>query len=1158
MGTSIPRRLIVGGCLLWLCVGATPAHGQTTGQIAGIVRDRTGAVLVGAEVTIVRDTTGDRRRATTDQTGSYHVLLLTPDTYQVAIAVPGFQTVHFADVRVGVTETATINADLDPASVLESATVSAMAPLVRTAGPQLGHVVDSRAVQALPLASRNVTQMLALSPGAVTHLPDNTGVGRNTQTISVNGARVTQNNFEIDGVDVNTMGTSGAVTLPVPAPESLQEFKVQTSLYDATFGRAGGANIQIVTRTGTNAFHGVVYEYFRHDALNANNPFLKAAGIGRPILRRNAFGGTLGGPLRKDKTLFFVSYQGTREANGASILNSISSAVLIAPGLTNDRSAAALVALSSAAGAGGAVHPAASALLQARLPNGLFVIPTPQANGRYSGSALSRFREDQLSANLDHRFGGHGVSTRIFVANTPSTLALPSLRGAGPNVPGFGFEQENNNRLIVVQGVHTFSSTLVNEARIGYAANQNSIVPQEPVRDSDVGIRRSTAEAFPGLPLIRIAAPAGGIVIGTPTNITSAFPSVWTLADTLSIQRGRQTIRVGAEIRYNRLTSTANNFARGQIDFQDFSRFLSGRSSQSILGSGIGDRDQRATDYNFFAQDDWRATPKLTVNLGLRYELNLPPFEARGRLATFDPSLYKPRLAVDGANRPIGPPLGGFVQAGNVSPRYDLSELPNVDKAVVKSVDPDNIAPRLGFAYSPLDSGHVVLRAGYGLFHSRSTFQYISSSVTVPPTYVLGRQPSPPSLADPFFSVPRPDQFPTFVPTIPLSGSVLDRGILTPHFHQYNVSVQRDWGATLLLEAAYVGTRGRNLFRQVAINQARLASPQDPVTNDVTGELITTNTPSNAALRAPFQGVSINGFNQNQSTANSRYDSLQLSLIGRRTYGLQFLASYTFGRSIDNGSGQGGGGSISGVANPGDTGAILGNQLDAAANRGVSDFDRTHRFVVSYVWDLAQPRFADRFALWRSLLSDWRLSGVITAMSGVPIDVVDSGAGSFYGLDGASALARPSVSTNSGCGAAVRDVPAGLFFNPFAFARPTVLSGQLIPSSQGTATAGELGTDIGNVRRNCLRGPRQTNVDLAIARNFPIRRSRHLELRVELFNLFNQVNFANPIGDLNAVESTGGAIDRNSGAVVRPGDFGRVISTSNNPRLVQLALKISF
>jgi len=394
-----------------------------------------------------------------------------------------------------------------------------------------------------------------------------------------------------------------------------------------------------------------------------------------------------------------------------------------------------------------------------------------------------------------------------------------------------------------------------------------------------------------------------------------------------------------------------------------------------------------------------------------------------------------------------------------------------------------------------------------------------------------------------------------------LSGSVLDRNILTPYFHQYNVSVQREWNTNMLLEAAYVATRGRNLFRQVAINQARLASPQNTVINYVTGESIITNMPSNALLRAPFQGVSINGFSQNQSTAESRYDSLQLSLTRRFTHGLQFLASYTFGKSIDNGSGQGGGAGISGVTNPGaaaDTGAILGNQLDAGANRGVSDFDRTHRFVLSYVWDLARPRFADRFAFWRPLLSDWQLSGVITAMSGLPIDVVDSGAGSFYGLDGASALARPNLSTTAGCAAALRDVPAGLFFNPFAFARPTVVPGQSIPSSGGTATASELGTDIGNVPRNCLRGARQTNVDVAIARRFRIGQSRNVELRAEFFNLFNHVNFANPISDLNAVESTGGVINRSSGQIANSGDFGRIISTSNNPRLIQLALKISF
>jgi hypothetical protein len=1157
MGTCHRWGLVLAGWLVSL--GATILHAQTTGQIAGIVRDQTGAVIVGAEVTITRQATGDRRTVATDQAGAYTAPLLTPDTYQVSVAAPGFRSVQFAEVRVDVTETTTLDAEMVPASIEESVTVSAAAPLVRTSGPQLGRVIDARAVATLPLATRNVTQLLALSPGAATYLPDNTGVGRNTQTISVNGARITQNNFEIDGIDVNTMGSSGAVTLPVPAPESIDEFKVQTALYDATFGRAGGGNIQIVTKSGTNAFHAVAYDYFRDDALDANNPFLKAAGLERPVLRHNAFGGTIGGPLRKDRTLFFLSYQGTRETNGASILNSISSNVLITQGLTDDRSGPAMAALPRAPGGSGMVDPTAAALLQARLPNGQFAIPTPDANGRYSGSAVSQFREDQFNANVDHRFGARNQwSARVFVANTPSTLALPTFRGAGPNVPGFGFDQENNNRSAVLRDVHAFGSSVFNEARVGYATNRNYIVPQEPLRDSDVGIRRANADVFPGLPLIRITPTAGGIVFGTPTNVTPAFPSVSNFADTLSLQRGQQTIRIGTEVRYNRVTSTANNFARGQIDFATFADFLAGQSSQSILGSGIGDRDQRATDYNVFAQDDWRVTPRLTVNLGVRYELDLPPLEANGRIATFDPSLYQPR--VDAAGKPVGPPIGGFVQAGNVIPRYNAPGVPKVDDRVVKSVDPDNVAPRVGFAYAPLDSGGLVVSGGYGLFYSRSTFQYVSSAVTVPPTYVLGRLPFPASLADPFYAVPTPDHFPTFVEGIPLAGNVMDRNILTPYFHQYTFSVQRAWTRNLAFEAAYVGSRGGNLFRQVAINQARLASPQHPVINDVTGEVITTNTPalSNVSARAPFQGVSINGFTQNQTTGESHYNSLQLSLTRRMAHGLQFLAAYTYARSIDNGSGQGGGAGVTGLVNPGgagDTGGILGNQLEAGANRGVSDFDRTHRFVLSYVWDVGQSGLADRLAWWRPLLSDWQVAGVITAMSGLPIDIVDAGAGSFYGLNGPTALARPDFATGSGCAAAMRDVPPGFFFNAAAFARPVVQPGQPLPSSGGTAFASAVGTDIGNVGRNCLRGPGQTNVDLAVARRFRIRQSRILELRAEFFNLFNHVNFANPISDLNAVESTGGHLD-GTGRIVNSGDFGRIIATSNNPRLIQLVLKI--
>jgi hypothetical protein len=1134
------------------------AFGQTTGQIAGTVRDQTGAVIPGAEVTIVSRETGDRRTVMTDDAGGYTAALLPPGAYQVSIVVAGFQTVQIPDVRVDVTETTTINAVVIPASVLESVNVQAV-PLVQTAGPQLGWVVDSRAVSGLPLATRNVTQIMTLSSGTATYLPDNTGVGRNTQTVSVNGARMTENNIQIDGVDVNTMGTSAAVNVPIPAPETIQEFKLQTSLYDAAFGRSGGGSLQLTTKSGTNAFQSAFYDYIRNDAMNANNPFLKASGIERPVLRRSAFGGTLGGPVLKDRTFFFLSYQGTREANGTSILNSISSNVLVTPGLTNDRSPVALAALSTALGLSGAVNPTAAALLQARLPDGQFLIPTPQVNGRYSGSAISRSREDQFTINFNHRVAERNwLSVKTFAANAPSFLARPSFRGSAANVPGFGFDQTNDNRIMVLQDLHAFRDTVFNEARIGYTIHRNIFSPQEPVLDGEIGIQRANADSLPGLPLIRIAAPAGGLVIGTPTSIANASPSVMTFVEVLSIQRRQQHLRMGTEVRVNRVHSTGDAFTRGQIDFASFTSFLQGAPSLSVFGGGIRESNVRATDYNIFVQDDWRVSPSWTLNLGMRYELDLPPYDPLGRIGTFEPSLYQPPRPPDTPGMLVGPPLGGFVQADDVIARYDMPALPKVGKRLVKSVDPTNIAPRFGFAYVPLDSGRAVLRGGYGVFYARTTFQG-AGSATTPPMYVLGRQINP-RLSTPFFSVPAPDQFPTFISGVPLSGSVLDRDIRTPYFHQYNGSLQYELSSDLLLEVAYVGTRGRNLFRQVAINQARLASPQNPVINDVTGEVITTNTPSNAAERAPFQGVSINGFSQNQSTAQSTYHSLQGSLTHRFSHGLQFLASYTYAKSIDNGSGQGGGAGISGVVNPGavnDTGAILGNQLDDRANRGVSDFDRTHRMVVSYVWDLPQRAGADRSTLRRVLLNGWQVSGVVTAMSGLPIDIVDSGAGSFYGLDGGTSLARPGFAPGASCDAARRDVPFGYFFNPAAFRRPVVQAGQPIPSSSGTASAGALGTDIGDVGRNCLRGPRQFNVDLAVARRVPISRSRSIDLRVEFFNLFNQVNFANPISDLDAVRSSG-LLDANTGAIIRPGDFGRIISTSNNPRLIQVALKMTF
>jgi len=1154
--------LVWFGWLILFCSASALAQSQTTGRIAGTVKDERGALIGGAAVTVSSNTTAEERKVITDDQGNYTVPLLASGTYRVRVTLSGFAPAVFDPVQVAITETTTVDVDLDPTGP-DPVSVR-IDPLIQKDGPQLGRVVDSRAVSELPLATRNFMQILALSPGTSVSLPDNTALGRNSQNISVNGARVTQNDFEINGIDANNLATNAAAGVAVPAPESIQEFKVQTSLYGATFGRAGGGNVQAVTKSGSNNFHGAAYEYFRNDALNANNPFLKATGVSRPTLQRNVFGGLLGGPIKADRSFFFISYQGTRERNGASP-NSLTSGVLIAPGLTNDRSQQNLLAtfrprLSPTSPPATSINPVALALLNAKLPDGQFLIPTPQADGHYSGSAVSSYREDQFNANVDYRINEKDwLALRFFFSNAPQFLALPS-GGGGANVPGFGVDEKRDNRLLSFQDIHVLSTRTINEARAGYSFIRGDTLGKNPVRDSAFGITRANANLYPGLGLIRIG-PTGtnAVAIGNAgTNVdTQNVESSTTLVDILSITRGQHSIRTGGQIIYYRNNLAANNNRRGTITFQSFNNFLLGSANNSVYGDGINTRILRATDYSFFLQDDWKVSQRLILNLGLRYELDLPPYETRGALSTFDPALYKPRMEVDGSGNPVGPPIGGFVQAGNVIPQYDLPDVPNVSKRVLTSVDPNNFAPRVGFSYSPLDSGRLVVRGGYGIFYSRPSTAYIGIAINAPPMYTVRRSPTGATvpLSDPFFPLPAQDQFPAIVKGVALAGQIFDRGMRTAYVQQYNASVQHTLGRDLLIEVAYVAARGLNLIRDLAINQARLASLQHPIINAVTGQVITSNTPAatNLALRAPYQGVEVGSFLQIQSTAQSTYNSLQMSLIRRLSKGLQFLASYTYAKSLDNASG---GSDSTGEVR--DTINIAGNQLDNRANRGISDFDRSHRFVLSYLWDLPRPPFAARSTAGRLLFSGWQMAGIITAMSGLPIDINDGGAGSFYGLSGGNnALVRPSWAPSATAATATSNIPAGYFFNPLAFVRPIVLTGQVIPSSNGTATAGATGTDFGNVGRNVLRGPRQTNVDFSVIKRFPISESKNIELRAEFFNLFNHTNFANPISNLSAVPST--SIDPISGRIIgSSGDFGRIISTSNNPRLIQFAMKLNF
>jgi hypothetical protein len=949
----------------------------------------------------------------------------------------------------------------------------------------------------------------------------------------------------------------------VPAPETIDEFKVQTSLYDATYGRAGGANIQILTRGGGNELHGSAYEFLRNDALNANDSFLKAAGVKRPALRRHVFGATLGGPVRQNRAFFFVSYQGARESNGASLINSISSNVLVAQGLSNDRSQATLLSTFHPTLTNGqsatAIDPTALTLLNIKLPDGTFLIPTPAPNGRFTASSLSFFQEDQFNTNFDYVFGRRDMfSAKFFFSNVSQGLALPSFRGTGSNVPGYGSDAIFNNRLVTLQEVHTFSASFVNEARLGYTLNLNNTFPREPLTDSQIGIARPNTAQYPGLPLIRIAQAAGGVIVGTGPQVDSlAAPATTTLNDTVSIVRGGHTVRAGGELRYNLIDFRMPTFSRGQIDFQDFNSFLTGNARTTTIGEGVVGRGWRAFDYNFFAQDDWKVSSGLTLNVGLRYELDLPVYDSRGRLATFDPALYQPRMPVN-AGGPIGPPIEGFIQAGNAIQQFDIPNLPKGEDSLLRSVDPHNIAPRVGFAASI--TKRLVMRGGYGLFYSRPTFQYTSIAATLPPFYVLGIRSNAP-LSDPFLPLPSVAQFPTFVPGVALAGTAFDRNQRVPYFHQFNLTTQYQLSENWMLEAGYVGSRGRRLFRQVAANQALLATPQSPIVNAVTGATITTNTVDNAQLRAPFQGVSQNGFFMNESDANSSYDSLQMSVVRRFARRLQLLGSYTWAKSIDDSSGAGGGAGVSGIVNTGavgDSSSILGNQLQRRANRGLSDFNRAHRLVASYVWDLPALSLGQQSFATRHIFSNWRVSGILTVMSGLPVDIVDTGAGSLYGLaNGNNPLARPSFAPGSTCATAKEDVPSGYFFNPFVFNSPVVLAGQPIPSSHGIATATARGTDIGNVPRNCVIGPSQSNLDFAVAKILHFREERAVEFRTEFFNLFNHANLANPISNLNAITSSG-SLDLNTGRVLQPGNFGRIIATSANPRLIQIAVRMSF
>lgn len=1125
------------GVIAFLCV-LLPilalGQSQTTGQITGTIRDSQGAVIVNAAIQLENSATGERRATASDTSGNYTLAFLSAGVYELDVSSPGFATTRFSSLRVGISQITTVNVVLPVASTSFEVTVSDTPPLVQSDGPQLTTELEATTVSNLPLPTRNFLQLVTLAPGVSVELTNNSAIGRNSPNFSVNGARTEQNNLQINGVNANDIYGHDLAAVAIPAPESIQEVVVQTSMYDASLKSAGGANIQMTTKSGTNQVHGSLYEFLRNDAFNANDANLRQAGVGRPELRRHVYGATLGGPIHKERAFYFLSYQGTREANGATD-QSIYKSVLIAPGLTNDRSEATLLntfhPIMPDGSPATSINPISVALLNTKLADGQYLIPTPQhADGRVSGTALSTYHEEQFNTNFDFRPRPHDtLSAKFFFADAPQFYAIGGgapgeVAFGGTLLPGFGLQLENDNRLLSVSWVHTFSPTAANEVDSGYNFLRNRALPQETLLDSGVGIQRPTAADFPGMPNIIFARDEGGAAIGSQwITLNDASTYSWSASDILSLRRGQHSLRLGGDYRRYWWDVHANLNTYGEISFPTFNNFLTGNSDFSSIGVGISHRSFRTSDYNFFLQDDWRLAHNFTLNLGLRYELNLPPYETHGLIGGFDPALYRPRMELGSDGLPVGPPIGGIVMAGNS--RYVLPDVPAVSKRVVNSVSPKNFGPRLGFVWSPFDSERLVLRGGYGIFYSEPSFFYLAWDYFSPPFY-QNFVSSGHTFANPFPSVPAESSFPLIQTGYALATSPFDPHLQTPYFQHFNASVQYELARDTLLQVAYVGTRGVRLFRQVGINQSQIASVNHPVTNQVTGEVITVNTQENAPLRAPMQGVDTAFFNLNQSNAQSTYHSLQATVNRRLSSRLEFQGSYTFSKSIDNSS-------LPGL----DTSGILGNQLAAQSNRGLSDFDRTHRFVGYFMWDLPNFCFTRKSTIARLLVANWQASGLVTVMSGLPIDVFDPGGGSLYGLAGA----RPNWAPGENRRTAMRNIPPGYYFNPAAFAVANVQPGQPIPSAHDpTALAGDTGTDIGSVGRNILRGPSQSNIDFSLGKRILLAESKDLQLRADFFNLLNHASRDNPISDISTA------------------DFGRIVSFSSSPRIVQLSLKFNF
>jgi hypothetical protein len=1054
---------------------------QDQGGITGRVTDASGAAVGGATVTATERETGIATRALTAADGAFTITALKVGTYRVTLEAPGFKTSVVETVPVHAQGRARVDVALEVGGRAEDVVVTAAEPLLQESSA-LAHVIEERQVRELPVNSRNFQALALLAAGVVPA----TGHRDRDAGFNSHGQWATQNNFILDGIDNNSqiLGLQDRkAQVLVPSLDAVQEFSVQTGNYSAEFGRNAGAVMNVSIKSGSNAFHGTAYEFYRDDRFDARDPFdfSDRDGDGKPdpeALKQHQFGFTLGGPIARNRTFFFTSFEALLADRTRSQLATVPTAGerrgVFDPALVQVRDP-----VSGRMFPGNTIPRDRWDPVAARL---MALWPEPNFTGatrdNYAGDSPNTIDRYQVDVRLDHHFSDEDrgfvrVSMLDFERDNEGSLPPPAV-GGGADLG----RDDNRAYSVAASHTHVFSSAALNEVRFGFnrlTTDKHPLGSGFP--NDEFGLPVPADDAIEGLARINFTGALGYAGLGDNANNPNLKLSrTVQLLDNVTLLAGPHVLKAGLDFRFVRATIDAAAQARpifqfnGRYTGSSLGDFLLGWPSQ-IQYSTPQDGDLREQDYMFYVQDDWRLSSRLTVNLGLRYDLTGPTYDAQDRMSTLDLSVFPGVIRVR--------------QAGEEGDGWSERALIDTDR--------NNVAPRLGFVYRP--SARWSVRGAAGIFYGT-----IGGGLGADARFIRNW---------PFFrgvtlrSTPtRPAGFFKDGVTASVLGSTTQapdslnwqtwtRDFEVPEVRQWTLSVQRQLSSTMVLTSSYVGSRSSHLPRELNLNSAPIGSP--------------------ATERQRRPAPSIGNIDFRDPSGRASYHGLETTIDKRFSGGLRFSLSHTWSHSIDD------------VAELfGDEPAsIVQDQLNPAADRGNSAFDRRHRLAASWLAELpfgSGRRWLSKGGLAAAVLGGWQLSGLFTWETGRFFEVTLPDA---TPLGVTTSLWRPDLVGNP----YPADQGVDHWLDKSAFAMPQNADGSL---------------RFGNLGRNSLRGPGAYNLDLGLMRQLDLGGDKRLQLRWEVFNVMNHPSYGFPVSNL-----------------LSP-DFGRITTTVGTPRQMQVAVKVLF